>query len=1294
MGEIDIKKADLRTLINNNMPQWRIDEPWSAGDMKKALDGLQEIYKTINADKKKYIVPGNGRAAYEQLCTYIEQVENATKEGEAINIGDGALFKEAFKKCMESVGMPLDIFPRLRDDISPKSDRDKITWNLQEMHYFRNLFCFLIRARAEHPKDGWKTWYDNDIHNSHENTMYTLIGFEYINKGFKENKNNLYTSEADEFATMIADACRYSGAKLSDAQNSYLKDGFKKDLSSLYGWAEGMSDFDEVSFKEIVSNIKSVMSNMNIEGIASFDFLTENAKVTPVALHKALDEYKGKLQPYVSANREAEEKARIAEAERIAEEKRKLDEAAKAHAAAVSNLEGEIGKANPDFSFDIERFEKDIRNYFKLVSGDAHRLSKYDYRRDIEDLVKYVRDNDFVLKNWANDYIDKANTAEFSIEYNLMNEFNYASTGQEEGLARKITDEAKRDKPSREYIIKTLQRYADTPKQFIRDYVEKLARNMMDRGGVEIISDANAFKVFGDGAEKRLNDNTQNVKDESKVTANNINITTKSDNNGEAIEYNAVSDDSDSNFDQLSNLTPVDNVIHIDRGITFEDDVIEPIKQYCEEEHEFEFGEQLKGTDSSLKDDLDTVLSWLVTGYGNLGLYKDDPITHERKYAYNDALDSDEAVECIIKVKAALSTLRSLTNSIGLKEFFKDGLYNKAAIKKDLEEFRNYLQYRHIVHKYDEYNNQLKEFNTADNKTKWSSFSQEELNEAYSERFNLNEQIAEIGKLRKSLIDKNIYKSELQALKDFDSNQTDALKLTLGDIADARRSKALQKDKADDEVYGINSGFEQVEKNNPFSFNQDNKEISIDVNKRMNQTNVIENYFKDNSQSIEGTSNLNNFSDNYNENEVDSNSNRSSSVVSNDNEYNMQDIESEENVIKDNKEESDEKTGKNEKPKEVNITSQNQNSDRKKEELRYPNNMNMFDYEGSQSRVIHYNEDGYTVVPDNYQQVLEFDVNSGITSKEEKVYEKEYEIGDLDYTELDRRLDKAFGFDAGKGDMEAAVKDNIEVVSKDDMEAVGEGNIEVETKDEYALGKGSVLNSDHLDLSNSEALSWRGRTYDVLKAIKDAISEEHPSDSSLFRDVQTKMSEYIGVMNTFKYNKNEYADIVPEVTEGDYEKNVFEQISTSTAVKSATESLYKACAAYLEKHLDSNRVRGEELKYNKEITGQRHTYGRIRKQAAAAIMAIFAELPEGHQVIKEVDKGITRQNYEKKLHSSDMEMVKESLKRANGTGKAYYDLIKVVSRQQNELKEKYGIKKPEAKVNQNSNTRNRQLGMN
>ena len=229
------------------------------------------------------------------------------------------------------------------------------------------------------------------------------------------------------------------------------------------------------------------------------------------------------------------------------------------------------------------------------------------------------------------------------------------------------------------------------------------------------------------------------------------------------------------------------------------------------------------------------------------------------------------------------------------------------------------------------------------------------------------------------------------------------------------------------------------------------------------------------------------------------------------------------------------------------------------------------------------------------------------------------------------------------------------------------------------------LNNEHLNLDTRDNILWRGRTYDILIAINEAVQAEHPNKNSPFVAVKNAMNTYVSALKNCGFDTPD--GIVQDLGDRDYDKEKLEQITQDKGVKEAAKGLYSACKTYMERHIETKiNEKGNEYKV---VTGQLHGYGRIRKQAAVAVMAIFAELPEGQDIIVEADRKVNEANHRDKICSKDFMNLRRSLRRANNsTENSFIDLKKVMKEQQKMHKKVLEDKKRAEPINEKAANQN------
>ena len=191
------------------------------------------------------------------------------------------------------------------------------------------------------------------------------------------------------------------------------------------------------------------------------------------------------------------------------------------------------------------------------------------------------------------------------------------------------------------------------------------------------------------------------------------------------------------------------------------------------------------------------------------------------------------------------------------------------------------------------------------------------------------------------------------------------------------------------------------------------------------------------------------------------------------------------------------------------------------------------------------------------------------------------------------------------------------------------------------------------DLKFEESVVTRGELRDNIISVAIALRGQGHKDNYEFDFMKDALFEYANVLAKYGLDGDIPARTEPEKMKQKYTADDDLRIQNDGDVLSATRNVYLSCKHYLEKHLDAQIEHGENPPMHdivtKKITGQLTPSGRLRKQAAVAVMQMLSHLPEAVDIIIKADNEVTFLNDAKTIHSTDRYDLMKSLSRGTGS---------------------------------------------
>ncbi len=711
------------------VPPLAVGSPWNLADMATALDILDSTYRESGAEKT---INPNVAADYAALCTVIAQAEEAAKEGRSEDAEKiSGMARKYASNCLHGTSIPGTVIE------DPLGEGEDTPWPLERMHYFQNVFSYIVYSRILNPLGKW------------EDVNCNIVNGQY--GSYMKSVSDPVRTEADRIASALAASWKYTVGEASEAGLAYINGDLRGDLYKVFMSADGRGDCTSEFLGGVISRIKA-----SVPAAAATEMpllKLPEGKILPKDLRTALGEYAEKALDYDKK---------------------------------VTDLEALAGPADPDFSFDYEKYEKDIDNCVNMVRFGSNEYFEhmYGHIETIKKLENYVKSNDYVLANYNSpkEAVGGAGSLDFDVEKQLVEQLCKYKVDPR-GDLKNVKNLNERPDATRKYIVDALKFYADLPNRYIGEYAENIARNVMDTPYSGIKSSVGGYICFSEH------------KEPSEMT-----------------------DDESDDFEREKalNWTPVDNKIVLDyveedkltpeekkalakkrakEKIKFEDEVNAPILKFCKEENlltkTLEDGKTVN-LEAALEKNLKILVRWLNTSRKELGIYQDMPFGGGRNYTYGKNLTSAQSVAALKEVNGALIFVREIAEKAGLGGSFKLKISNRPEIEKDLRSLADLLTAKHMSREMPKVAKELAEKNLADQKTAWKKLSADEIQKALDERNELIDKIGDDIEQMGELCGKGFCKNELGAISADCGASLKTMKITAESLAKKLAEKRVE----------------------------------------------------------------------------------------------------------------------------------------------------------------------------------------------------------------------------------------------------------------------------------------------------------------------------------------------------------------------------------------------------------------------------------------------------------------------------------------------------------------------
>lgn len=1182
-------------------------EPLNKDDMKLALEDLNKEYAEVN--KAECFNHEAAIEAYNTLLNDIAEAEKEAKEGKTDSIAIGSALRKDARQCLavtNMLGKGIIENPVPNDDMLLANQ----PWELHEVHKFLNAFNHVIYRRLDKPEADWNTIEADEI--------------KELQDGLDESILKVYNPEVDAAYNAIKAIWKYSKAEASEEQNSYIEDinGLRKDLRNMFMASDGLADCNGLVFREVAEKIKNIL---------------------PVSFNEMVPDYrnKDKVKPPVWMFPEdvSEEKPGTLRAaiKKYAEEAAAYDNMAREYQKSIDELEKVIGKPDPEYSFDFDKFKNDMGKMFKLYQNTGFaEFEKYgDFEANIKKLVKYVRDNDAVIRHMDGKKLTAAGVAkditdpDFGAEYVLMDGVSKAKGDRY--VMGNVVNPNDRPDLTREGVKRNLKKYAELPKQYINDYIDRVVRVVMYSGNKPDI------RVKEDYARRT----------KSKI-----------------LNYIEAFRDDVFFKDAMSDATPVDNEIIVDKRPFFEDDVLVPIFEYCREagvlSKKDENGKLVEDTklEDEFKKSLNILTGWLSTHNDDFMKYND---IYRSKGEFKPELKSEEAIDMFCSINTSLALVKDIIHKANAKVDFPDDMTDRKGIAKGLTQFKGVLLTQHLIKEYDELDKQLKSMN-ADDKIKckeWKKAGVNALREAENTHKELIEQLEEnITKIR-NVIDtlnnekanmlKAIYTVDKPELKELKNNYN-VIKENLNKAvaaekkAEEARLKKKQEEERKERARQEKEAQKKQNEKKPEAVKESDESGDNIINTNSN------NIFNSNRYSLsEGVATLDSRKNAFLEkikNKIAWEAQKGNNKIS-------------ESVKEDKKEDEKEIILNNENENIIDTSSNNNNkinvevNDKDRNSVKEEDLENSFDGDrmGEQYRqpylltedevifagaLLRWNEKypDKSLTPDIIAQL-----EKEVTHKDVKRI-KDFERK-VNYVYGDFVADEMLHPDKYKDSNDKIVnlmsdEESPKVKRYKDKNVNKKAAVDADKANEPVKRSSAIIRF----ADTSEKMSARGNIILCAKVLENQVKYKHEE----FNDMKRALNRYAEAVARYNIKPAQIND--SQITYSGTD----EEIKTNHEVKQAAAMAYRACKEYLEQHLDSSVRKGT---LRKEITGQFTDAGALRKEVAYLVMNSLRMLPEAGDAIMDMDKTVTYGNDAKRIHSSDIRNLADTLKVKEGSNLYY-----------------------------------------
>lgn len=216
-------------------------------------------------------------------------------------------------------------------------------------------------------------------------------------------------------------------------------------------------------------------------------------------------------------------------------------------------------------------------------------------------------------------------------------------------------------------------------------------------------------------------------------------------------------------------------------------------------------------------------------------------------------------------------------------------------------------------------------------------------------------------------------------------------------------------------------------------------------------------------------------------------------------------------------------------------------------------------------------------------------------------------------------------------------------------------------------------------LSDDTKINECGKTLNFIAAFCKEVQKDRSSDHQEYRDLMESMDIFKEELEHYTELTGDPILITEEPDYTDRADNIVKAFSSWT-FKASLTNLYEKCTKYLNIHMESEPSLIMGGRDKKTVTGQLSQTGRIRKQAAVAIMLYVDHLPITRRLIKNQTERLRKDNNGQEPYpvtAADLNDLLTSLSKGsrgpkNYNGKAYpfYELCAPIEKARNrELKE-------------------------
>ncbi len=171
----------------------------------------------------------------------------------------------------------------------------------------------------------------------------------------------------------------------------------------------------------------------------------------------------------------------------------------------------------------------------------------------------------------------------------------------------------------------------------------------------------------------------------------------------------------------------------------------------------------------------------------------------------------------------------------------------------------------------------------------------------------------------------------------------------------------------------------------------------------------------------------------------------------------------------------------------------------------------------------------------------------------------------------------------------------------------------------------SILNVDRTSikkywLTDKETINKCGKALNLIAAICNEVQKDTSSNHKEYEDMMKQMTYFKDQLQDHTELNGNPLLLTKDADYGEYSDGIIKAFTYTLRFRITMQNLYEACANYVKIHMDSRPSDTPNAPDQKFLTGQLTETGRIRKQAAVAIMCIFNEIPITERLINRSGK--------------------------------------------------------------------------